>query len=675
MAHDFQFSYELAFDRNIGWLTDWEQQALRGKRVSIAGMGGVGGIHLLTLTRFGIGAFNIADLDNFELANFNRQFGATVETLGRPKVEVLGDMAKSINPEIRIKRFDEGIDSRNLDAFLDGTDLFVDGLDFFALDVRRQVFARCAQLGIPALTAAPIGMGAGFLVFAPSGMTFEEYFRLGAEPEERQYLRFLIGVAPRGLHRTYLVDPSRVDIAGRRGPSTVAACELCAAITAVAAIKLLLGRGGVKPAPYHHHFDAYRNKLVVSRLRFGNAGPLQRLKLAIAQRIYGSLSTRTVAPPSTQPASIIEEILNVARWAPSGDNTQPWRFQRAGDDTVVVRLRDQSDHDVYDYRGGEPTLISGGMLLESIRIAATAWRRGMEWRYDGRKDNTHLITVRLPPGETLDVDPLYASLPLRSVDRRPYHLLRLTAQQKQALGAALGSDFALDWHETIAERWRLSQLGAKATGIRLRIPEAFTVHQQIIDWEHEQSPTGIPARAVGLDRLSLLLMRWAMKDWSRTKLLNHLGGALAAALQMDCLPGLFSAGFFSIRPIESIVPSGERAISLLRAGERIQRFWLTATRLGLAIQPALATLIFASYGGGSTLFTLDPAMRDQAKELAASFKQTLGRDANSFLFLGRIGVPRPRRRAIRSTRRPLHELFEIAAGNETITSFPRRTVA
>ena len=61
------FNYGEAFSRNIGWVTDDEQEQLRRKRVAIAGLGGVGGSHLLTLTRLGIGAFNISDLDEFEL--------------------------------------------------------------------------------------------------------------------------------------------------------------------------------------------------------------------------------------------------------------------------------------------------------------------------------------------------------------------------------------------------------------------------------------------------------------------------------------------------------------------------------------------------------------------------------------------------------------------------------
>ncbi len=291
------FPYDLAFARNLGWLTEWEQQALRAKRVAIAGLGGVGGLHLLTLARFGVGAFTVADLDRFEVANFNRQFGATMDTVGRSKAEVLEEMARDINPELHIRRFDTGVSPESLDAFLDGADLFVDGLDFFVLDIRRRVFARCAERRIPALTAAPIGMGVGFLAFVPGGMSFEQYFRLDGQPEAEQFMRFLLGLAPRGLHRRYLVDPTRVDLAGRRGPSTVAGCELCAGVAGAAAVKLLLGRGGLRPAPFHHQFDAYRGRLAVTRLGAGNAGPVQRLKLAVARRVF----TRGGVPDSLRP--------------------------------------------------------------------------------------------------------------------------------------------------------------------------------------------------------------------------------------------------------------------------------------------------------------------------------------------------------------------------------------
>ena len=648
------FRYADAFDRNIGWVTEWEQAALRGKRVAIAGMGGVGGGHLLTLARLGIGAFHLADFDTFDIANFNRQAGANLDTIDRPKLDVMAEMALSINPELRIERFPQGISADNIDAFLAGVDLFVDGFDFFVLDIRRRVFARCAALGIPAITAAPIGMGVGFLAFVPGGMTFEQYFRLEGQPENEQYLRFLMGVAPRGLHRSYLVDPSRINLAEKRGPSTGASCQLCAGVVTVAAVKLLLRRGEVLPAPYHHHFDPYVNKYAITKLPFGNAGPLQRAKLAIARRMYGKAAAPRPAAPPPLPSSPLTDILTLARWAPSGDNSQPWRFQPVDDETCIVHLTTEAGTNPYEYRNGEPSLLSCGMLLETMRVAASAQGRAMAWEVLGG-DDPYRIQVRFPLDRAVARDPLLPSITMRSVDRRPYRARPLTAEERTRLTAATGDALAVRWHEGKAWRWRLARLGAKATDIRLRAPETFAVHQQVIDWARKHSPTGLPAGAIGLDRATLLLMRWAMGNGGRMDRMNRIAGTWAAAAQLDLAPGMGSAAFFTLwRP----APTPEsRVPALLREGMAIQRFWLTATQLGLALQPWFATLIFADYGATDAAFTTDSALRAKARSLASLFGQVFGHPPADMAFIGRIGQPPTRRPGARSVRRPLHELM------------------
>ena len=278
------FDYEVAFARNIGWLTPAEQAALRVKRIAIAGLGGVGGAHLLTLTRLGIGAFHIADFDTFDVPNFNRQAGAMTSTLGRKKTEVLSEIARDINPELQLTVFDEGVTEQNVDAFLDRVDLYVDGLDFFAFAARKAVFPGCARRGIPAVTAAPLGMGAAVLNFLPGGMTFEEYFRWDGCSEDQMALRFLIGLSPALLQRGYLVDRRAVDFKARKGPSTPMACSICAGMAATEALKILLRRGEIIAAPHGVQFDAYRNKMVRTWRPWGNANPIQRLALAIASR-------------------------------------------------------------------------------------------------------------------------------------------------------------------------------------------------------------------------------------------------------------------------------------------------------------------------------------------------------------------------------------------------------
>lgn len=291
MASD-PFDYQQAFARNIGWVTPAEQQALRGKRVAIAGMGGVGGNHLLTLTRLGVSHFRIADFDRFDLANFNRQVGAMMSTLDQPKAEVMARMARDINPQVEVEIFGEGVDASNLRAFLSGCDLYVDSLDFFAFDIRARTFALCAEMKVPATTAAPLGMGAAVLTFLPGRMTFEEYFQWGSHDEVEKAIRFVVGLAPAGLHRPYLVVPEAVNFGERRGPSTFMACQLCAGMAATEALKILLGRGKVLAAPWGMQFDAYRNQLARTWRPGGNRNPLHRLMIAIGRRQFARNAQR-----------------------------------------------------------------------------------------------------------------------------------------------------------------------------------------------------------------------------------------------------------------------------------------------------------------------------------------------------------------------------------------------
>ena len=126
-------------------------------------------------------------------------------------------------------------------------------------------------------------MGAALLNFMPGKMTFEQYFGLvgiGMGDDELA-LRFLLGLSPAMLQRKYVADPTSIDLAAQRGPSTVMACQLCAGIAATEALKILLGRGKVHAAPVALHFDAYRGKLRRTRRLWGNRNPLQRLPLRL----------------------------------------------------------------------------------------------------------------------------------------------------------------------------------------------------------------------------------------------------------------------------------------------------------------------------------------------------------------------------------------------------------
>ncbi len=282
------FDYNEAFSRNIGWVTKEEQQQLRNSTVAIGGLGGVGGDHTIVLARLGISNFHISDLDDYDIANFNRQAGANMSTVGKPKAAVMEETIRGINPEAKIKNFDSGIDEDNLEEFLDGVDIYVDSLDIFCLDIRRKVFRRCYEKGIPTITAAPMGMGTAFLVFKPGAMSFDEYFAIvdpgkNATDEEKaqifndNIMRFIIGVSPSMQQRHYLVERSSVNIFNKKVPSTCMGISLAAGTLCTNVLKLLLGRGKVVCAPRGLHYDAYRNTYIKTWRPWGNKNPMQRI--------------------------------------------------------------------------------------------------------------------------------------------------------------------------------------------------------------------------------------------------------------------------------------------------------------------------------------------------------------------------------------------------------------
>jgi len=272
------YDYHEAFSRNIGLLTEEEQARVRRARVAVGGLGGVGGNHVLALARIGFGSFSLADLDHFELANMNRQAGASVNTLGRSKVEVTADIVRAINPEADLRLFPNGITRENIGDFLDGAIAAVDGIDFFNMDARRLLFREARVREIHALTSAPVGFGATLHVFSPTGMSFDEYFDIhDGMSLPAQLIQFVLGLAPERAHRSYF-PPGAVDLEKRRAPSLAPGCLLASVLVATAITNLVVKKRPPKVAPHFSQFDPLVQTYKTGYLRGGNRNPKQRAK-------------------------------------------------------------------------------------------------------------------------------------------------------------------------------------------------------------------------------------------------------------------------------------------------------------------------------------------------------------------------------------------------------------
>ena len=92
-------------------------QRLRGARVAVFGLGGVGGYAVEALARGGIGALDLVDNDTVGESNLNRQLFALRSTLGLPKTEAARRRVLDINPGITVKTWELFYNADTADAF------------------------------------------------------------------------------------------------------------------------------------------------------------------------------------------------------------------------------------------------------------------------------------------------------------------------------------------------------------------------------------------------------------------------------------------------------------------------------------------------------------------------------------------------------------------------------
>lgn len=122
------FNYTEMTTRNIGFVTQSEQNRLRSAKVFVVGTGGMGGACLQALVRSGLTNFVIADFDEFEVSNLNRQVFANMNTIGQDKAQSTFNALKSINPEANITVYNQNW-LENLDSILEECKIVVNGMD------------------------------------------------------------------------------------------------------------------------------------------------------------------------------------------------------------------------------------------------------------------------------------------------------------------------------------------------------------------------------------------------------------------------------------------------------------------------------------------------------------------------------------------------------------------
>ncbi|MFV0348158.1 MAG: ThiF family adenylyltransferase [Halodesulfovibrio sp.] len=625
-----RFAYAVeAFSRSIGFLDAADLERLSRARVAVPGLGGVGSAHVATLARLGIGAFHLADMDIYNPVNMNRQHGARVNTWGCSKLDTVAQDVTAINPFVELELFPNGLTASNLDAFLQGVDVVIDGLDFFVFDMRRKLFNRARELNIPVITAGPLGFSSALLVFTSKGMTFDEYFDVHDElPMEKKYLHFALGLAPAALHAGYM-DSTAVDFQMRKGPSLIVGCQMSAALAATEAARLILNRKGLRAAPYYLQMDPYLKRIKKGKLRRGNRSPVQRLKAWAFEKFILAKSGRTGCQPLSAPSadfispldhdiSRIQYLLSAGIQAPSGDNVQPWRFAVQGDE---IRLASDFQADTSFFNTHQlATVISTGAAAENIRIAANACGMHCDVRVEPEASTGHMATLSFTPAPDAHENVLADSLWRRHTNRKPFSSKRVPAgiwHYLEDTADQLG-DVQLEWINTPHDLSRLSAAIYQADRIRTErrdLHEHFMKMVRFTDEETLATRDGLPLLNLEAGLAGNLFLK-ATKTWKAANIANMLG--IGRIVPLVSSLGIRQSGGVGVLS----VPTVELA-DFFRGGMALERIWLAATHLNMRFQPMTAITLFQLRAMFNEMEQFTPKHRD----LLAKASETL-----SFLF-------------------------------------------
>ncbi len=350
-------------------------------------------------------------------------------------------------------------------------------------------------------------------------------------------------------------------------------------------------------------------------------------------------------------------ILDLARWAPSPDNTQPWRFEILSPDSLRIHGRgiDRQSECIYDFKG-HASHIAHGALIETLEIAASGFGLSVAWQIS-EVNGTHVsYDVRLIESG-IEKHPLFDAITVRTVQRRPLSTEPLTETARRQLDSLAGDGFQLRFFESPAERWALARLLAVNGRLRVICPEAYEIHRDVIDWGKRFSDDKIPSAAVGVDPMTAILMTWVMKSWRRVDFFNRfLGGTVMPCLQLDFLPGFFCASHVLLWRNEAL----ESIQDFILAGRIFQRFWLTVTQLDMLMQPEMTPMIFRLYARSGIALSASPEVNAGTLEVSERLEALTGIGPTAGIgFLARVG--KGRQPQSRSTRLPIERLV-ISSG-------------
>ena len=648
---------ELRTSRNRYKITDDEQRLLRDKTIGIVGLS-VGGQIAVTMAIERIcGELRLADFDCLELTNLNR-LREGVFDLGMNKAVLAARTIAEIDPFVNVVCHEEGLTAANLDHFLAAggrrIDVLVEECDGLEMKLRCRLRAR--ELGIPVVMEAndrgtldierfdrqpdrPILHG------LLEGHDLSRVGDLKTNEEKVPIIMPMVGEATMSDKlRASLLE---VGESLESWPQLASDVALGAGLVTNTVRRILLGQ--LKDSG---RYFVDLDQLVADRR------PAEDASVAVASGAEAAAPVPELdgqGEPDQVPldAETLADLLAAAALAPSGGNEQPWRWVAHGRSLSV--LIDPRFGDVLLNFRDMARRLALGAAAENIVLRAH--QLGLRVKLlPGDEDCRAVAEFRFFPGSALvdgleprtaEHDTLAAQIDRRHTNRRVTSSAPLPAGAATALHHAVSSLPGCQLHlfeeaRAVAE---VADIVACAERLRMLHPVGHRDLVREVRWTSEEARAtrdGIDLATLELtasERAGMRMLREPavarlLREWHRGRALEKLSRKAILAASAVAL----------------VTAPRARARDHFTAGRAIQRAWLTATKLALAIQPHTSALyLFArAFGGGEAAF--DAHALEELIALKARADAVLGaHDTPVFLFRIFPASDRP----ARSLRRPV----------------------
>ena len=589
---------ELRTNRNRNKITVAEQAVLATKRIGVVGLSVGQSVALALALERSCGELRLADFDTLDLSNLNR-LRAGVHDLGVPKVYVTARQIAEIDPYLDVMIYSDGVTAENIDLFLfygGRLDIIVEECD--SLDIKVLIREEARRHGIPVIMdtsdrgrldierfdlepGRPIfhGLAPGLSPGALRGLTTQQKIPFVLRINDVNTLSDRLRASMVEIEQTITTWPQLAADVIHGGAAAAVACRR-------------IGLGQLRES----------GRYLLDLDDFG-VNYLGRQTDPATRPVAGTAVSVPAHERVTDPR--IRSLVSQAILAPSGGNTQPWIW-RATKEVLHLFLDPVRTADLIDVAAAG-SYAALGCAAENLVLAAHAAGVSIRVQPFPNPQRPDLAATFVVTGDNDDAaephvcDELHAQIAVRQTNRRLVPRTPLSRRDRDALTAAVRSfpGAEVEWLTSDADLAGIGELVGAADRLRMLHPQCHREMYRELRW----TPDEVMATRDGIDVATLELDPSDMaglelcRHWSSLELVGQWGGG-------QNLEKMSRKWVAAASAVGLITMPTARSVDYLNGGRAVQRMWLTATALGIAVHPMTTLPYFfalVSRGGGKGL--------------------------------------------------------------------------